>query len=231
MVKQKKFSIPKSMKQRGTGKEIDRTSAIVYDFMPVLLGNEFRTNDILSKQLFRDRPVSGPMILMEDAYNTLGSRYLKEGQITPALECYKFALREQTGFISFVSAIQENALLTQEEISHLKLDSQLEKNLMQEIARKKRKEIDQDLYNAWIEKLRASYRLYLELNHKEYGTRQYFEVLLDIGDNGEASSIAENLGDKNLVMRIKLARPKEILDVKWLKKYVEENHPESSMFR
>lgn len=231
MVKRKQVCIPKTVKQRGTNRGIARQDLIVFDFMPVLIGNEFRTNETLMMQLFRDPPVSGPVMLMNTAYSLLGSRYLDERELTPALECYKFALYEQTAFVSFVSSIQEAALLTPEEISHLNLESELETRLMCEIAKRRKPDVDTELYGLWVEKLRATHKYEHSLNRKEYETRQYFEALLEIGNHEQARYHAEDLGGQNLVKRVKLVKPKEILDVKWLEKYGDDNHPESSMFR
>ena len=96
MVNRQRVVIPENIRQRGTGKQLDRKDAIVFDFMPVLLGDQFRTNDILSRQLFREQPVSAPFMLSNSAYTKLGIRHLEKGQITPALESYKIALYNQT---------------------------------------------------------------------------------------------------------------------------------------
>jgi len=112
MSKRKQVVIPEKVKQRGTNREINRPDSIVFDFMPILIGNEFRTNEILMMQLFRDSPAtSGPMMLMNTAYSLLGSKYLDDNNITPALECYKFALCERTALIGFVSSLKQNVLL------------------------------------------------------------------------------------------------------------------------
>ncbi|MFH1400131.1 MAG: hypothetical protein ABIH41_01305 [Nanoarchaeota archaeon] len=230
MPQRKRVRIPTEVRQRGSGKEIPRVQAIVFDFMPPLLGNEFRVDPTLSMQLFRDDPVGGPMRLMDDAYTRLGQHYTDKGALTPALKCYKFALHHRTGFVSFISSVQDAALLTQDEIAHLDLNSPLEEALIRAVY-KKRPEVDQDLYHAWLDHLRASHAHYLQLNRKEYGSRQYLESLLVIGNHEQAMYFAKESGDRGLVQRVRLARPKEILDVKWLRRYADEHHPDSTIGR
>jgi len=237
MVERKKVSISDNMKQRGSGKEIPRAEATVYDFMPVILGDQFRTNPVLLMQLFRDAPVRGPMMLMQRAYTALGEQYVRDGKLTPALECYKFALYEQTGFIGFISGIQGSALLTPQEISHLNLESDFEETLIGKVANNG-ETINSCLHYSWLDLLRAAHKLEGEYNRDEgeRWKRPNLELQLSMGrfgnDGGEGVEFhAEQLGDENLIKRVKLARPREILDVRWLIEYVGINHPESSMFR
>ncbi len=265
----KRIYIPKKVKQRGIGKEIDRKEATVFDFMPVILGNEFRTNDILSRQLFRDPPARGPFMLMNRAYPMLGTRYFNEEEITPALECYKFTLDAQTGFISFVSSVQ-NALLTQEEISNLRLGSPLETSLINELSmNRKDLNIDIEEYARWLEGLRTLKNQRHLLNKEVYSlcpfngwdkikgvqsgyhkklkkwvptknyplsnefkdcAKQYIDICVSMGKFDEAIHFAQYF-ETSFQRRISSQKPKEILDVKWLKKYIDENHPESSIGR
>jgi hypothetical protein len=235
MMNREHVYVSRRFRQRGTGKELDRNKAIVFDFMPVLIGDEFRLNDILNKQLFREPPVRGPMMLAERAYTLLGERYLKEKKLVSALECYKFALYEQTSFISFISAIQKNALLSPDELSHLELGTPLEKALLKSLAKQNRN-VNSELYCAWIERLRAGYELECQYNRDsdECWKRSNLELQLELGMWGNDCVMgvdyhARELGDKNLMARVRISKPKEILDTKWLKKFMDDNHPESSL--
>src|SRR3989338_3565018 len=84
--------------------------ANVYDFMPAVLGNKFRTNEILSRMLLRRAPETAPFMLLTDAYEELGLRYAGEGSIIPALECYRIALQSRTSFARAMGLIQGKAL-------------------------------------------------------------------------------------------------------------------------
>lgn len=281
--KRSRVYIPEIFQQRGTGKEIERNKSIVYDFMPVLLSEQFQTNRVLSRQLFRNPPEQGPFMVTEDAYNTLGTRYLTRGKIVPALECYKIALTQGTGFISFIADRQDHALLTQGEINRLNLESPLEKALMKELVSREMS-INPQATVTWIEKLRKSYQRMRELNREAYKNssfnvdlrkklakgigkldyhltfpqirrgisklrissrrsselldelerkesikREYIEACLELGVYDQALLHAEELGSRKLVRKIKELTPKEILNVKWLEKYIDDNHPESTM--
>lgn len=225
MVKRKRVYLPKKLKQRGIGREIDKREVIVYDFMPVLLGNEFRVDGILSSQLFRRPPVPGPMTLMEEAYTTLGKRYLDGKDLTPALECYKFALEEKIGFINFISSMQENALLSLEEINHLKLETSFEKELLIAVSGQRSQEVNLEMYDVWLDRLRKGYRLEKEYNHdnNEHCKKPDLELQLELGMWGNEILLGlehnmNKIEDPKFKKRVRLARPKEILDVRWLKK-------------
>lgn len=235
MAVRKKISIPSDMLQRGTSRSINRADATVFDFMPVLLGDQFRTDRTLSMQLFRYSPINGPFMLMEEAYSLLGQRYLNQGERIPALECYKFFLQQKTGFIGFVSSMQENALLSPGEISHLQLESPFEEDLMTEISRGG-KGVNSNIYYAWLDKIRAEKRLEREYNKDgdEGFKRPNLELQLSMGMYGDGAVFGveyhvEVLGEDNFIRRVDIARPGEILDIEWLKKYVDENHPESTI--
>lgn len=268
-VERKKVYVQEKARQRGTGKEIRREDAIVFDFMPVLLGNEFRTDDILSKLLFRDSPVNAPFMLSREAYTLQGERYLKKKAIVPALECYKFALKQQTSFIRFISSIGDSALLTPVETSHLELGGDLETSLMKELSGSNgKRRIDIEEYTRWLESLRELRTRFHTLNKRVYSlnpfhmwekedgvelgfdektkkwipirdysfsdefkdcARDYVEVCVKLGDFKEALNFARYLGEP-YEREIRTKKPREILDVKWLKKYVDKNHPETSMF-
>jgi hypothetical protein len=267
MAKLEKVCILENMKQRGTGKEIDREDALVFDFMPVLLGNEFKTDKTLSKMLLREAPEDGPFMLMQEAYTLLGKRYIKNRELMPALECYKFALDNQTGFISFISSIQKNALLNPEEISHLKLYTPFEGSLMKEIAKKKNK-INLNEYYSWLDNLRSLKKEYNKLQEKVtdldpldcwetkkgilfgktigktkdkpvnkynfseefyHNVRDFVDICIKIGDFENAVHYAHYFKTNSILKEVKSKKPKEILDFRWLEKYIDDNHPESSI--
>jgi len=243
MVEKKKTIGPNFYKQRGVDGKIQRKDAQVFDFMPMILGEQFRTDKILSRQLFRDPPVSGTFFNEQSAYESLGLRYAGQGKLVPALECYKFALGSKVGFISLIASIQDNVLLSPEEISRLNLDSTLEKILVRKFPASTGKKIDLDGYSRWLDKLRTDYKLWHRLNLTERSlfpncthARQYAELELELGMWGNeticgAEYDVGQMKDSELMRRVRRLRPKEILDVKWLDKYMEDNAPVSSMER
>jgi len=224
-----RVSIERLASQRGTGKPIQREQAIVYDFMPVTLGEQFRTNSILSKMLLRSPPVGAPFMLTTTAYETLGFKYFEEGEIIPALECYRIALDSRTSFVTFIAKIQKNVLLNQNELSHLELFTPLEEMLLKE-SYKSKFQPNPELYAKWIKELRTARKNWFELNHNDYGSEEYVKACLKVGEYEEAIHHARKLNKKELLEEVESAMPREILDVEFLRKYVDDNHPESSLF-
>ncbi len=221
--------LPEYVKQRGTGKAIQRNEAIVYDFMPGILGDQFRTDAILSGMILRPAPEHAPFILETDAYETLGLRYVKEKEIIPAMECYRIALNSRTSFARAIADLQGSALLNPGELEHL-ADSPLEDKLIASAIRL-RKKYSQSAYTAWVEELRTAYKQWRDLNKTAYGSREYIEACLRIGEYKEAILLAKELGDKKLIRAVRAAKPEEILDLKFLKKYIRDNFPESTIGR
>ena len=215
---------------RGTGHAIPREKAIVYDFMPMCLGEQFRTSEILSRMLLRPAPETAPFMLQADAYEKLGERYIRENKITPALECYRIALGSKTEFTAAIARLGSSALLNPHELEHLNLSTNLEKILMKEVM-KSPQDSDQAAYSNWIEDLRVAQERWLDLNHKEYGSATYVEACLSIGKYEEARTNATKLGNQSLLQKVKDFIPVEILDVQFLKKYIDDNYPESTFGR
>lgn len=225
-----KVTLFKYISQRGTGQAIHRDEAIVYDFMPVILGDQFRIDDILSKMLLRRAPVDAPFMLAADAYEKLGLRYVTHDELVPALECYRIALDSRTSFTAAIASMGRSALLNPNEIKHLDLSTDLERKLVENVAKSGRT-YDQQAYSSWLEGLKAARKQWLGLNKTAYGSKAYVEACLPVGEYQEALLNAQELGDKTLVRSVQRARPHEILDVKFLGKYIDDNFPESSMGR
>ncbi|AJF62006.1 TPA: hypothetical protein HA239_00440 [Candidatus Woesearchaeota archaeon] len=223
-------TLSQQIPQRGTGKKISRDEAIVYDFMPAVLGNKFRTNEILSRMLLRRAPETAPFMLLTDAYEELGLRYAGEGSIIPALECYRIALQSRTSFARAMGLIQGKALHDENEIDHMTLSDSLEQRLVGLVAESE-KEVDYVAYNSWIEELREAQKNWWRLNRTQHGSEKYIEACLKIGEYQEALASAEVLKDSNLIRKVKKAQPPEILDLDFLKKYINDNYPDSTIGR
>jgi hypothetical protein len=227
--------IPKSVvyqfsSQRGTGKPVKPEEAIAYDFMPVLLGDQFRTEPGLSGMLLRPAPETGPFILQIDAYETLGKRYARQGALVQALECYRIATDTRTGLARAVADHQGLALPNEREMRRVGIASGLEKQLLEQVARSGRDHVP-GAFAAWVEELRAARKIWQELNGIEYNSREHAEAGLRIGQYEEAFTIAVRLRDYNLAERIGRVRPREILDVEFLRRFIEDSHPSRSTGR
>lgn len=223
----KRFKVdihPPELQDRA-GQAINLADAIVYDFMPTNLGNAFRTDDILKKMLLRPSPVNGPFMAQIDAYKSLGAQYLATGDITPALECYRLVLSNRIQFSTGMYIIQKNILLDANEIKHLGTSTGLEGALRPHIICADR---EITAHTLWVDELRTARKEWLDLNHNDYGSKEYVEACLRIGRYEEAHTNAKRLDDEGLVERIELARPEEILDVTRLQSMVVNNTSESS---
>ncbi|GAI66228.1 unnamed protein product, partial [marine sediment metagenome] len=197
---------------------------------PVILGDQFRSNNILSKMLLRPAPKDAPFMLQTDAYETLGFKYLKENKIIEALECYRIALDSSIGFTMAIRSLGKSALLNQNEINHLNIPKNLENKLISSVGRLKNK-INPGAYCSWVEELRIVEQQWMKLNQKDYGSKEYIELCLKTGRYKEALSNAKSLEDEKVIEKVKLVTPEEILDIEFLKGYIAKNFPESSMFR
>ena len=228
-----RVKIPAEIEQRGTGKAINRPDALVYDCMPVLLGDQFRTHPVLSRVLLRDAPVSAPFMLKREAYELLGVKYVEEGDLIPGLECYRIMLESATDFVEAMSRIQGSALLNQREVKKLGLASDLESELMRS-CRKAKMKADPQKYADWVDQLKASKKEWLRLNqnNKTYGSAKYIEACLRIGLYEQAEACARNLKKRGVIQKVRDQTPDEILDTSFLHEYISANSanfPESTI--
>lgn len=148
-----RIKISEYMNQRGTDKEIPLREAIVYDFMPYVIGERFRKEKVLLNRVFFDAPVDAPFILKSVAYETLGLIYLNKKDLIPALDCYRIFLDSRLNFVKVMSRIQNNALLNSSEKNALKFESVLEEKLVREVLNLNVK-ADLEAYSYWVEALR-----------------------------------------------------------------------------
>ena len=223
-----RLQILKLIEHRGTRKTIQRSEAIVYDYMPVLLGDRFRNDPILKTMLLRPAPVTGPFMVQADAYEILGLQYIKKGEVVPALECYRISLESRTGFARAIQQVHTSALLTKEEIDHMSIHTSLEEKIARHIL------ISNPLsntkgYTEWIEDLRNARKEWNKLNKDFHGSPAYIEACIRIGRYEEAHSCAKTSGDTTIARRIKRETPKEILDIPFLKQYMRKHMPESTI--
>ena len=128
-----------------------------------------------------------------------------------------------------MAAIQHAVLLNRDEIAHMDLATDFERGLVRAVLEQE-KVADPAAYAEWVDDLRDAYKQMEKLNKKSYGSEEYVEACLAIGFYEEALANARYLKKRKLVSRVLRATPKEILDKRALDKYMDENHPESSMF-
>lgn len=110
---------------RGTGEVLNMGETLVYDFMPRLLGEQFRTNPELRRNVHRvfncDTP-NAPLMVKEKAYRRVAEQELEAGNLTAALEAYKKAVWNVTVLMSAISSIQGNTMVDQKELDVLNVD-------------------------------------------------------------------------------------------------------------
>jgi len=206
--------IPSEISQRGSGRPIDRKLAIVYDHMPLILADQFRTDDILSKRLFCKPPIDQDWIIAEDAYTRLGDHYLRENRVVPALECYKHALYQRADWVLMKASIQETTPLDESDLPRLEIKNDLETRLIRSLSTVT---FDQETTLEWIDELREKYFSYEEL---PYDAPERIHRALELGRYDKALIIAKERQDTKLISELQAARPREILDLKLLNKFM-----------
>lgn len=96
----------------------------------------------------------------------------------------------------------------------------------------------------WVKTLRETKKEFLRLSIEIYDdgpndkyilneeiAPSYIDACLAIGNYREAQGIAKKLGRAEIVLKVNNALPKEILDLPFLRKYINDNFPESTFGR
>jgi hypothetical protein len=186
--------VPSKIVNPSSTKKIPLEEAVVFDFMPPIVGDQYRTDPILNKQLFRKTPVSGPFIAMNQAYTSLAESELEKGNITAALEAHKFARDSNRMFTTFIGRMQDKFLLSSDEMSNLNTDySDLDIALARKLESSGAK-IDHKVYSQWLDETRGSYAEWHRLNQTKFGSYDYIKACLEVGRVEEARHLTEDLG-------------------------------------
>lgn len=165
---------------RGTGQPVALQEAVVYDFMPPLLGNRFRVEETLKRGVhFLD--TTGSFMMAEEAYQEFANQELSGGNLVSALEAYKKGLQSAVGFAGAMSRLGDRALLSPAEIERFNLYRRfgaLESGLVQAlVAAGKDEKVDLPEYIKWLDRVRTLERDALLLN------RQFFGLVPKYPDN------------------------------------------------
>ena len=228
--------IPDEVASADKSRTVPLQKTTVFDFMPPIVGDQYRRNLFLSKRLFRDPPVTGPFMAMNQAYMNLAKQALETEDITAALEAYKFALDSDIQFTKAIARAQSISALSAEETIHINTGyDEMGKSLATKLEQSG-VAVDQDAYYKWVDESREAYEAWLKLNQTEFGSFRYIEACLNIGRSNEALSLAENSKKRDkilitktvsenefdsLLKKIRLSNPTvELLDVDYLRSFI-----------
>lgn len=165
----RRVEITPDLLSRGSGERIPLQEAVVYDFMPRILGSRFAGVTELRRAAHFTR-CEGSFMMTEEAQTELAEAELNAGNLTPALEAYKRGLNSAVGFVGAMAAMQDHALLSPAEVDRLNLGRRfgaLEDRLIQQV-------VSQDIafnsqrYIEWLNNVRKLEKDALSLN------QQYF---------------------------------------------------------
>lgn len=151
---------------KGTGKSINIVEAVVYDFMPRILGDKFREVETLRKSVHFYGKEHAPVLALDEAYRSLAKQELEEGNLNEALEAYKRGVYYRTAFIRLMARIQDNALFNPTEIQKLDSESDYEpiEDELVHIVVSQDIAFDLSTYVAFLEEVRQLEKNALRLN-------------------------------------------------------------------
>lgn len=168
----RRVQIDPELLSRGTGQPVPLQEAVVYDFMPPVLGNRFRVNDVLRRgvHFFSD---SGSFMMGEEAFQELATQELDAGNLVSALEAYKRGLHKAVGFAGAMAMLGDRALLSQTEIGRFDLPRRFgtieRRSIAAIIEAGEDTKIDLPDYAEWVAGVRRLERDALRLNRQYFG--------------------------------------------------------------
>lgn len=163
----KRVQIDSELLSRGTGQPVTLQEAVVYDFMPPILGNRFRVDDTLRRgvHFFSE---SGSFMMGEEAFQELANQELSAGNLVSALEAYKRGLHKAVGFVGAMAMLGDGPLLSPTEMERFNLQRSfgtIEKGLVGVIITAgEDTKIDLPDYAGWVAGIRRLERVALELS-------------------------------------------------------------------
>ena len=219
----KRVQINPEFLSRGSGERITLKDAVVYDFMPIILGSRFMGVDEL-RRATHFYSSGGSFMMMDEAYGEVAENELKSGNLTPALEAYKRRLRVAVGFVGAMAAIGDRALLNSQEVDRLNLQARfgaLENRLIQAVVSQD-VAVDLPKYVVWLNNVRRLEKDATQLN------RQYFNGTPKYPDNPEIKWIDPDymdrsmVGDKELGARLRdtYAQMQRYKEAAWISKEI-----------
>lgn len=174
-----KVRIDPELLSRGTGQSVTLQEAVVYDFMPPVLGNRFRIDSTLRRgvHFFSN---AGSFMMGEEAFQELATKELAAGNLVPALEAYKRGLNKAVGFASAMAILGDGALLNQAEIDRFDLPRRFgvieRKSIAMIIEAREDTKIDLPKYAAWVGGVRRLESDALRLNQAFFGLTPKYNI-------------------------------------------------------
>src|SRR3989344_3922862 len=190
----RRVQINPELLSRGSGERVALQDAVVYDFMPRILGSRSMGVDEL-RRATHFYSGGGSFMMMDEAYGEVAEDELKSGNLTLALEAYKRRLHAAVGFVGAMAALGDKALLSSQEVDRLNLQSRfgaLENRLIQTVVSQ---DIAFDLpkYIDWLNNVRRLEKDAAQLN------RQYFNGTPKHPDNPEIKWTDPDYMDRSMV--------------------------------
>lgn len=180
----RRIQIDPDLLSRGTGSPVVLQEAVVYDFMPPILGNRFRVDEILKRGVHFFSDV-GSFMMGEEAFQELATQELDAGNLVFALEAYKRGLHKAVGFAGAMTRLGDRALLSQTEIDRFDLPRRfgtIERRSISAIIKAgEDTKIDLLDYAEWVAGVRRLERDASQLN------QQYFDLTPKYPDNDFSS--------------------------------------------
>jgi len=166
----RRIKIDPELFSRGSGERILLHEAVVYDFMPKILGSRFAGVEEL-RRTTHFYSETGSFMMGEEAHQEVAQEELKSGNLVPALEAYKRSLHNAVGFVEAVSALGDGALLSPQEVNRLNLRSRfgaLEDKLIYLVV-SQNVAFDLPKYIEWLNNVRRLERDARRLNQQYFG--------------------------------------------------------------
>lgn len=179
---------------RGSGETIGRNEAVVYDFMPLILGSRFAVVPQLKRATHFFGGEGVPFSFSQQAYIQAAKEEIidPEGSLTTALELYKRGLHAHTQFAYLFSRAGDLALLTQADLDSLHLGRDLveiEEILIQRVAQADIS-VDTAKYRAWLKQVRELEMVFRGQDDGEDHTREFRDTYAKMKRYGDASRLS-----------------------------------------
>lgn len=206
------IQISPDLLSRGSGERVALQEAVVYDFMPPVLGNRFRIDPTLRRGV-HFFSFNGSFMMGEEAFQELATNEINAGNLIPALEAYKRGLHKAVGFACSSASLRGMMLLSPAEIERLSLQGRfgaIERKLIRMIiAAEGDTKIDLPQYAQWVSGVRTLERDAPPLNRKYFGQEpkdpatgiKLRDTYAQMQRYRDAAWISRELGDKEAEAR------------------------------
>lgn len=201
------------------GKLIESKNAIIYDFIPFKLGNQFRIDNDLKERIFTGYEPIENCFAFSKGYEKLGEYYLEKInaiKLKKSLESYKISMIEKMYFS--LNYFESGKEYTNDEKELLNMNSTLQNKLLRhfdELDNYEKKD-----YISWMEKIRNTKIQFLKVYNNEKNLLKIINFCIDKKLYQEAMNIAISTENENLVKEVTEVSPKPLLDYDILEKFI-----------